>query len=126
MATAKPIRSAWSPTTTLRATPATSTGLGQKLVMHERHGMAKARHGLESMNYVVEKLSLMKGDTSLSGCALLVVAGPKTPLLPAELKVIDKYIEDGGNAMFMLDPFITTGTGIRRPQAAAWFWTTTL
>lgn len=84
-------------------------GIGQKLVMHERHGMAKARHGLESMNYVVEKLSLMKGDTSLSGCALLVVPGPKTPLLPAELKVIDKYIEGGGNAMFMLDPFITTG-----------------
>jgi hypothetical protein len=28
-------------------------GLGSKLVMHERHGMAKARSGLESLNYLV-------------------------------------------------------------------------
>src|SRR6185436_4952783 len=36
-----------------------SHGLGTKVVQHERHGMAKARHGLETLNYVVEKLSLL-------------------------------------------------------------------
>jgi ABC-type uncharacterized transport system involved in gliding motility auxiliary subunit len=30
-------------------------------------------------------------------------------LLPAEVKAIDKYLLDGGNAMFMLDPFVRTG-----------------
>ena len=84
-------------------------GLGAKLVMHERHGMAKARHGLEAMNYVVDKISLFKGDNTLSGCAVLVVAGPKSPLLPGEVQAIDSYISEGGNAFFMLDPFITTG-----------------
>jgi hypothetical protein len=30
-----------------------SHGLGTQTVLHERHGMAKARHGLEAMNYSV-------------------------------------------------------------------------
>ena len=84
-------------------------GIGQKLVTHERHGIAKARHGLEAMNYVVEKVALMKGDVGLSDCAVLVVAGPKTPLLAAEVRAIDEFIHKGGNALLMLDPFVTTG-----------------
>ena len=86
-----------------------SHGLGSKLVLHERHGIAKARHGLEAMNYVVEKASLLQGVNDLARCSVLVVAGPKIPLLPAEVKAIDKYLVDGGNALFMLDPFIKTG-----------------
>jgi ABC-type uncharacterized transport system involved in gliding motility auxiliary subunit len=86
-----------------------SHGLGAKLVMHERHGMAKARHGLESLNYVVEKTSLYQGGKDLTGCDLLVVAGPKTPLLAAEIKAIDQFLAGGGNALFMLDPFVRSG-----------------
>jgi ABC-type uncharacterized transport system involved in gliding motility auxiliary subunit len=86
-----------------------SHGLGAKFVLHERHGMAKARQGLEAMNYVVEKTLLMQGDNKLSRCAVLVVAGPKAALLPNEVKAIDDYLTAGGNAVFMLDPFIQTG-----------------
>lgn len=86
-----------------------SHGLGAKLVIHERHGMAKARHGLEAMNYVVKKATLPKSAESLTGCSLLVVAGPKVPLLPSEVKAIDGYLANGGNALFMLDPFVKTG-----------------
>ncbi|MEK6209280.1 MAG: GldG family protein [Pseudomonadota bacterium] len=86
-----------------------SHGLGTKVVKHERHGMAKARHGLENMNYVVEKISLLQGENTLSRCAVLVVAGPKAALLTNEVKAIDRYLADGGNALFMLDPFIRSG-----------------
>jgi ABC-type uncharacterized transport system involved in gliding motility auxiliary subunit len=86
-----------------------SHGLGSKLVLHERHGIAKARHGLEAMNYVVEKVSLLQGTNDLARCEVLVIAGPKTMLLPAEVKAIDRYLLDGGNALFMLDPFVRTG-----------------
>ena len=86
-----------------------SHGLGTKVVKHERHGMAKARHGLENMNYVVEKISLLQGENTLSRCAVLVVAGPKVALLTNEVKAIDRYLADGGNALFMLDPFIRSG-----------------
>ncbi len=84
-------------------------GIGTKLVQHERHGIAKARHGLEALNYVVEKISLLKGGAELGPCAVLVVAGPKMTLLPSEIAAIDRYLDEGGNAFFMLDPFIDSG-----------------
>ena len=93
-----------------------SHGVETKFVQHERHGMAKARGGLEAMNYVVEKVSLLKADAELSRCAVLIVAGPQSPLLDAELRSIDRYLDEGGNAMFMIDPFVKNGleTVIRR------------
>ena len=89
--------------------PGHSHGLGAKLVLHERHGMAKARHGLETLNYAAEKISLLQGESALSHCTVLVVAGPRSPLLVTEIKSIDRYLAEGGNALFMLDPFIRTG-----------------
>ncbi|MFM9885430.1 MAG: GldG family protein [Burkholderiales bacterium] len=86
-----------------------SHGLGAKFVLHERHGMAKARQSLESMNYTVNKMSPVGGQGDLSRCIVLVVAGPKTALLPEEVKAIQGYLAEGGNGFFMLDPFIETG-----------------
>ncbi len=86
-----------------------SHGLETKFVQHERHGMAKARSGLEAMNYVVEKISLLKADAGLSRCAVLIIAGPQSPLLEAEIRSVDRYLDEGGNAMFMVDPFVKTG-----------------
>ncbi|MFN0305120.1 MAG: GldG family protein [Burkholderiales bacterium] len=86
-----------------------SHGLGAKFVLHERHGMAKARQSLESMNYTVEKMSPVGGQGDFSRCIVLVVAGPKTSLLPEEVKAIQGYLAEGGNGFFMLDPFIETG-----------------
>lgn len=86
-----------------------SHGLETKFVQHERHGMAKARSGLEAMNYVVEKVSLMKADAELSRCSVLIVAGPQSPLLEAELRNLDRFLDEGGSAMFMVDPFVKTG-----------------
>ena len=90
--------------------PGHSHGLGSKVVLHERHGIAKARLGLETLNYAVEKISLLqKGGDRLSHCAVLVIAGPKTALLANEVNAIDRFLAEGGNAFFMLDPFIQTG-----------------
>jgi len=86
-----------------------SHGLGVNYVLHERHGMAKARHALETLNYQVEKVSLMQRNVPLAGCAVLVVAGPKRPLLAVETTAVNEYLAGGGNAFFMLDPFVPTG-----------------
>jgi len=86
-----------------------SHGLGAKYVLHERHGMAKARHALETLNYQVEKVTLLHGRDVLSGCAVLVVPGPKVSLLPPEIAAVGAYLAAGGNAFFMLDPFVATG-----------------
>jgi ABC-type uncharacterized transport system involved in gliding motility auxiliary subunit len=93
----------------LEGAPGHSHGLGAKYVLHERHGMAKARHALETLNYTVEKVRLLQRADGLAGCAVLVVAGPKVPLLPAEIAAISAYLAGGGHALFMLDPFVRTG-----------------
>ena len=84
-------------------------GLGGKTIVHERHGMAKARSTLESLNYKVEKVSLLSGADALDGCAVLVVAGPKVPLLEAEVTAVGDFLTANGNAFFMLDPFVQSG-----------------
>jgi ABC-type uncharacterized transport system involved in gliding motility auxiliary subunit len=79
--------------------------------MHQQHGMAKARNALETLNYTVEKVALSKTGAAdkLPGCSLLVIAGPKLPLLTEEIESIGKFLAAGGNALFMLDPFVKTG-----------------
>jgi len=86
-----------------------SHGLGARYVLHERHGMAKARHALETLNYTVEKVLLLRRTDALAGCAVLVVAGPKVPLLPPEIAAVRAFLAGGGSALFLLDPFLGTG-----------------
>jgi ABC-type uncharacterized transport system involved in gliding motility auxiliary subunit len=94
----------------MEGAPGHSHGLGAKYVLHEQHGMAKARHALETLNYDVRKLSLLQGgEAPLRGCALLVVAGPKLTLLPPEVAAVRAFLAAGGSGFFMLDPFVTTG-----------------
>jgi len=89
--------------------PGHTHGLGAKYVLHERHGMAKARNALETLNHKVEKVLLMQRATGLGGCVVLVVAGPKVALLPMEVATIRDYLRRGGHAFLMIDPFVRTG-----------------
>ena len=93
----------------MEGAPGHTHGLGAKYVLHERHGMAKARHALETLNYKVEKVVLMQRTNGLAGCVVLVVAGPKVPLLPMEVEAVRDYLHRGGHAFFMIDPFVRTG-----------------
>ncbi len=92
----------------MEGSPGHTHGLGAKYVLYERHGIGKARHGLENLNYKVEKVALLQGGDPLSRCAVLVVAGPKVALLSMEVGAVRAYLSKGGNAFFMLDPFVRT------------------
>jgi ABC-type uncharacterized transport system involved in gliding motility auxiliary subunit len=93
----------------LEDSPGHTHGLGAQYVLHERHGIARARQALETMHYTVEKVALVRSADVLSGCAVLVVAGPKVPLLQTEVTAVQAYLLAGGNAFFMLDPFVRSG-----------------
>ena len=86
-----------------------SHGLGVQYTLHEVHGMAKARASLEAMNYVVDRVSLLKSAEVPARCSLLIVAGPKLALLDAELAALKRFLGAGGKAFLMLDPFVPTG-----------------
>ena len=93
----------------LEGTAGHSHGLGVQYVLHEVHGMAKARASLEAMNYAVERLSLMTSAAVPPHCSLVIVAGPKLALLGAEVAALKKFLTAGGKAFLMLDPFVQTG-----------------
>jgi ABC-type uncharacterized transport system involved in gliding motility auxiliary subunit len=95
----------------MEGTAGHSHGMGAQYVLHEQHGMAKARNALETLNYKVEKISLMRSASAdaLAQCELLIVAGPKQELLAPEISAIRIFLAAGGNALFMLDPFVRTG-----------------
>src|SRR2546425_6136432 len=110
----RPPRSTLFPYTTLfrshmEGAPGHTHGLGAKYVLHERHGIGKARHGLENLNYKVEKVALLQGGDPLSRCAVLVVAGPKGAPLAMEGGAGRGYLSKGGNACFLLRPLRRTG-----------------
>ena len=88
-----------------------SHGLGAEYVSHQQHGMAKARNALETLNYGVEKINLTqtRSVTALKECSILIVAGPKLTLLPQEIDIVRSFLREGGNAFFLLDPFMKTG-----------------
>lgn len=94
----------------LEAAASHSHGTGVQYVLHETHGLAKARKGLEELNYTAEKVSLLQGGAdALNACSVLIIAGPRSPILPAEVETIRTYLADGGNALFLMEPFIDTG-----------------
>ena len=95
----------------MEGTSGHSHGLGAIYVLYQQHGASKARGALESLNYTVEKMSLSRSGSAqtLAECSLLVVAGPKLALLPIEVSTIQHFLAAGGNAFFLLDPFVRTG-----------------
>ncbi|MBI4496280.1 MAG: GldG family protein [Chloroflexi bacterium] len=70
----------------------------------EETGLQLARDGLQADNYRIEKLDLTVTPAVPENAAVLVVAGPKKPLQPSELRAIETYLTQGGKAMFLLDP----------------------
>ncbi len=70
----------------------------------EAKGYSYVKRGLENENYQVEKLELFTQKGVPDACAVLVVPGPKRPLVGQEEKSIAEYLEGGGKALFLLDP----------------------
>jgi len=86
-----------------------SHGLGLQYVLHEVHGMAKARASLEAMNYAVERVSLARSSEVPAGCSLVVAAGPKIAFLATEVTALRRHLAAGGKALLMIDPFVQSG-----------------
>jgi len=55
-------------------------------------------------NYRVETLNLAVVEAVPADAALLVIAGPETPLLEGEAERLRTYLQGGGKALIMLDP----------------------
>lgn len=76
----------------------------------QQDGMSQAKQALEKQNYQVQKLSLFETKNTIpADCDLLMVAGPKKPLMPQELEALGAYVTRGGKLYAMLTPGVETG-----------------
>ncbi|MFA7667106.1 MAG: GldG family protein [Burkholderiaceae bacterium] len=80
-----------------------------RVEVHERHGMGMARDALETLGFQVRRVLTMQGAEALTGCDVLVVAGPKLGLHPDEAEAVRAYVAGGGKALLMLEPGIDHG-----------------
>ncbi len=81
------------------------------------NGFSKAQTGLQGQNYTVQPLNLVVTTTVPSDAAALVVAGPTVPYSAQEVQVIGNYLQNGGSAIFLIDPTLQMRDAAAESQA---------
>ena len=74
-----------------------------------RQGYSELRAILEREGYMPKAIRMLNGEPVPADAAVLVVAGPKQSLLPAEQDSVRRYLERGGRVAVLADPQINTG-----------------
>ncbi len=77
------------------------TGHGEKSLRDSYTMLAK---NLSNRNYLTQELDLMTADNVPADAAMVIVAGPKTDISKNELRILDAYLNDGGNICFWMSP----------------------
>jgi ABC-type uncharacterized transport system involved in gliding motility auxiliary subunit len=77
----------------------------------QQTGFSQAKQLLERENYVVDKLSFFASPRVPDDAAVLILAGPKAPLLEAERDAIKEYLDRGGKLMALAEPRQDAGLG---------------
>jgi ABC-type uncharacterized transport system involved in gliding motility auxiliary subunit len=80
-------------------------GENDPLDSEERTGYGVLKKVLETENYRVRPLPLMTVRAVPDDADLVLIAGPKGELMPGELDALSAYLNAGGHALFMLDPY---------------------
>ena len=74
----------------------------------DRDGYGSLAEALRLDNLAVKRLPLAQTGEVPSDANVVVVAGPETDLFPAEVGLLRTYLEDGGKALFLIDPPVGT------------------
>jgi ABC-type uncharacterized transport system involved in gliding motility auxiliary subunit len=86
------------------------TGSGEHQIDDsERNGYSRLKDLLGKDEYSSKSISLLQKAEIPSDCTVAVVAGPSSDYQQSEVDAIKKYVEDGGRALFLLDPPLKFG-----------------
>jgi len=75
----------------------------------ERNGYSRLKDLLSKEDYEAKSIDLLQKAEVPGDCTVLVAGGPTRDYLQPEVDAIKKYVEDGGRALFMLDPPLKIG-----------------
>ncbi len=59
---------------------------------------------LRQKGFQLQRINLTTQPEIPANTAVLVIADPQTPLLPGEVTMIQRYVEQGGNLLWLLEP----------------------
>jgi len=74
-----------------------------------RTGYSRLKDELGKEEYQTKTISLLEKAEVPADCTVVVVGGPKDDFQQPEVDAIKKYVEQGGRAMFLLDPPLKIG-----------------
>ena len=91
-----------------------------------REGLSQLKTRLGQESYETQTVNLIAKADVPQDCTALVIAGPTRDYDQPEVSAIQKYVEDGGRAMFLMDPPLQLGAsdiaaegGLRRSAVVA-------
>ncbi|MBU6153105.1 MAG: Gldg family protein [Bdellovibrionales bacterium] len=67
------------------------------------NGYSVAKKGLEDQSYLIKELTLSQEAKIPAECAALVMMGANKALFPAEVKMLETYLQEGGRMVVGLD-----------------------
>jgi ABC-type uncharacterized transport system involved in gliding motility auxiliary subunit len=75
----------------------------------DRSGYSRFKELLSKDEYVAKSINLLQKAEIPADCTVLVVGGPSGDYVQPQVDAIQKYIEDGGRGLFLLDPPLKMG-----------------
>lgn len=80
-------------------TDADSEGYGRAV-----DGILGENYAVSTINLLAEGKDMLESDREEGRVNMLVVSAPKTDLLEGEAEILDEYLRNGGNMLFLLEP----------------------
>ncbi|MDP8242993.1 MAG: Gldg family protein [Candidatus Hinthialibacter antarcticus] len=75
----------------------------------ENSGLLGMKTKLEDQGFEVKAIALYEQDDIPDDCAAIIIAGPQRPFLANEVEAIKRFLDKGGDAMFLIDPETQSG-----------------
>src|SRR3989442_2496892 len=71
--------------------------------------MSQAREKLQNQNYEVKPLTLVTEKAVPADATAVLIAGQHTELLPPEVEALQKYVDQGGKILLLVDTDVKSG-----------------
>ncbi|NDJ19366.1 GldG family protein [Myxacorys almedinensis] len=84
-------------------------GHGEKSLQPGDRAISTAVRALGDKSFISEPLNLAQAGTVPTDAAVVLVVGPTRPVLEAEVKALQDYLNRGGNLFVAVDPAIKSG-----------------
>ncbi len=82
-----------------------TTGHGERSINDETNqGLKLSTDAIKKENHLVRQFNLAMRKSVPDSASVVAVVSPKTPFFPQELDSLEKYVENGGKLLLLLDP----------------------